>query len=61
MRKHYSPDDRRRLLLGILDFLHVANIQHESARNALIREDFSLANIPAVTPEKLLELLKKRL
>lgn len=41
LRKRYSPADRRRLLLGILKFLHVANAQHENVINALERNDFS--------------------
>lgn len=41
LRKHYSSEDRRRLLLGVLDFLHVAGAQHENVRNALKRNDFS--------------------
>lgn len=41
LRKHYSAEDRRKLLLGILSFLHVAGIQHENVQNALLRNDFS--------------------
>lgn len=41
LRKHYSAEDRRRLLLGILDFLQIANVDHDYVRNALERNDFS--------------------
>lgn len=41
LRKRYSPADRRKLLLDILDLLQIANADHESVRNALQREDFS--------------------
>lgn len=41
MRKRYSAADRRKLLLGILDLLQVADADHESVRTALRREDFS--------------------
>lgn len=41
LRKHYSAEDRRRLLLGILDFLQVVNVNHENVRHALERNDFS--------------------
>lgn len=40
LRKHYSAENRRRLLLGILDFLQVAGVDHESVRHALERKDF---------------------
>ncbi len=40
LRKHLSAHDRRRLLLGILDFLQVANATHEGVRFALTRDDF---------------------
>ena len=40
LRKHYSAGDRRRLILGILDFLQVANAKHENVRYALERNDF---------------------
>ncbi len=40
LRKHYSAEDRRRLLLGILDFLQIANAQHSDVINALLRNDF---------------------
>lgn len=41
LRKHYSAENRRRLLLGILNFLQVANVDHENVRCALERSDFS--------------------
>ncbi len=41
LRKHYSAENRRRLLLGILDFLQVVNVDHENVRRALERNDFS--------------------
>lgn len=41
LRKHYSAENRRRLLLGILDFLQIANAEHENVRHALERNDFS--------------------
>lgn len=40
LRKYYSAEDRRRLILGILDFLEVANIEHENVKTALLRKDF---------------------
>ena len=43
LRKNYSAEDRRRLILGILKFLHVANISHENVQHALERNDFSFA------------------
>ncbi|MCI9082269.1 MAG: PIN domain-containing protein [Lachnospiraceae bacterium] len=41
LRKQYSAEDRRRLILGILDFLQVATAKHENVRHALERNDFS--------------------
>lgn len=41
LRKHYSAENRRRLLLGILDFLRIADVDHENVRHALERRDFS--------------------
>lgn len=41
LRKHYSAENRRRLLLGILDFLRIAGVDHENVRHALERNDFS--------------------
>lgn len=41
LRKHYSAEDRRRLLLGILKFLQVANASHENVIHALERNDFA--------------------
>lgn len=41
LRRHFSSEDRRRLLLGILDFLQVANATHEGVKRALMRDDFS--------------------
>lgn len=40
LRKNYSVENRRRLLLGILKFLQVANASHENVRHALERNDF---------------------
>ncbi len=40
LRKQYSAEDRRRLILGILDFLQIANAKHENVRHALERTDF---------------------
>ncbi len=40
LRKHLSAQDRRRLLLGLLDFLQVANATHEGVRHALMKDDF---------------------
>lgn len=40
LRKNYSAEDRRRLILGILRFLQVTNISHENVRHALERNDF---------------------
>ncbi|MCM1144226.1 MAG: PIN domain-containing protein, partial [Lachnoclostridium sp.] len=39
-RKQYSTEDRRRLILGILNFLQVANAKHENVQRALERNDF---------------------
>lgn len=83
LRKHYSAENRRRLLLGILKFLKIANASHENVRHALERydfpdfedclqdecatqnnadyiitrntDDFSNANIPAITPSDFLK------
>lgn len=41
LRKNYSAENRRRLLLGILKFLQVANISHENTLHALKRNDFT--------------------
>lgn len=41
LRKNYSAENRRRLILGILKFLQVANVNHENVRRALERNDFS--------------------
>lgn len=41
LRKNYSNENRRRLLLGILSFLQIANASHENVRHALERNDFS--------------------
>lgn len=40
LRKNYSAENRRCLLLGILKFLQVANASHENVRHALERNDF---------------------
>ena len=41
LRKRLPADERRKLLLGVLDFLQIANATHEGVRRALIRNDFS--------------------
>lgn len=41
LRKNYSAENRRHLLLGILKFLQVANASHENVRHALERNDFT--------------------
>lgn len=41
LRKHYSAENRRQLLLGILNFLQIANANHEHVQHALERNDFS--------------------
>lgn len=40
LRKHYPAEIRRKLLLGILDFLQVSDSPHKNVRNALLRNDF---------------------
>ena len=40
LRKNYSAENRRHLILGILKFLQVANVSHENVRHALERNDF---------------------
>ena len=40
LRKNYSAENRKRLLLGILKFLQVATASHENVRHALERNDF---------------------
>lgn len=85
LRKRYSTTDRRKLLLDILNLLRIAGADHESAINALQREDFSdfedclqdecakqihadyivtrnttdfsVSDIPAITPESLSKIL----
>lgn len=39
-RKNYSAENRRRLILGILKFLQVANINYENVLHALERNNF---------------------
>ncbi len=41
LRKHFSAEDRRKLLLGMLDLLQIANATHEGVKRALTRNDFS--------------------
>lgn len=55
LRKNYSAENRRHLILGILKFLQVANVSHENVRHALERNDFSNSNIPAITPSDFLK------
>ncbi len=40
LRKNYSTENRRHLLLGILKFLQIANVSHENVIHALKRKDF---------------------
>lgn len=40
LRKHFSAEDRRRLILGLLDFLTLAAASHEDVKHALRRDDF---------------------
>ncbi len=40
LRKYFSTDERRRLILGILDFLQITNATHEGVKRALNRNDF---------------------
>ena len=40
LRKQYSLEDRRKLLLGITSFLKVVGVTHNRVRKALLREDF---------------------
>lgn len=40
LRKNYSAENRRLLLLGILKFLQAGNVSHESVCRALERDDF---------------------
>lgn len=40
LRKNYSAENRRRLILGILKFLQVANVNHKNVQHALERNDF---------------------
>lgn len=41
LRKHCTADERRKLLIGMLDILQVANANHKSVRKALDRNDFT--------------------
>ena len=40
LRKNYSAENRRHLILGILKFLKVTNVSHENVRRAVERNDF---------------------
>ena len=40
LRKQYSIEDRRKLLLGITAFLKVTGVTHDKVREALSREEF---------------------
>ncbi len=40
LRKQYSNEERRKLLLGILSFLRVTGVKHGAVRRALLREEF---------------------
>ena len=39
LRKHFSAEDRRKLLLGMLDLLQIANATHEGVKRALARNE----------------------
>lgn len=41
LRKNYSAENRRSLILGILKFLQVANVSHKNVRRALERSNFT--------------------
>lgn len=41
LRKQFSNSERRKLLLGVLDFLYIGNIEHINVKSALLREDFA--------------------
>ncbi len=41
LRRHCTADERRKLLIGILDILQVANADRKSVRRALRRNDFT--------------------
>ena len=41
LRKHYSAESRRILLIGLLDFLQIANANQQSVKRALARTEFS--------------------
>lgn len=41
LKDYYSAKDRRRLLLGILEFLQIAEAKQNDVKNALLRIDFS--------------------
>lgn len=40
LKNYYSTKERKRLLLGILNFLQVAEIKHDTIKNVLLRTDF---------------------
>lgn len=40
LKDYYSTKDRKRLLLGILQFLQIAEIKQNEVKNALLRMDF---------------------
>ena len=40
LRKNYTAENRRKLILGILKFLRVVSASHENVRHALERNDF---------------------
>lgn len=40
LRNYYSTKDRKRLLLGILNFLQIADAKHDTIKKVLLRMDF---------------------
>ena len=40
LRKYFSANDRRKLLIGVLEFLEIANVNREEVKRALLRNDF---------------------
>ena len=41
LRKQLSTDERRKILLMLLDFLEIANANHKAVKRALLRNDFN--------------------
>ncbi len=40
LKNYYSTKERKRLLLGILNFLQIAEVKHDTIKNVLLRTDF---------------------